>query len=64
VLPGLEFGEGEMDDFDCIVVGLGAHGSASVHELAKSGLRVLGIDAFPRSSHAHGSSHGRSRIIR
>ncbi len=53
-----------MSDYDCIVVGLGVHGSASVYELAKCGVKVLGIDAYPRSTYAHGSSHGRSRIIR
>jgi len=56
--------KGEMDEFDCIVIGLGAHGSASVHEISQAGAKVLGIEAYPRSSHEHGSSHGRSRIIR
>jgi sarcosine oxidase len=49
--------------FDVIVVGLGAMGSATVHQLAKRGHRVLGIDRFV-PPHAMGSSHGRSRIIR
>jgi sarcosine oxidase len=49
--------------FDVIVVGLGAMGSATVHQLAKNGHRVLGIDRFA-PPHAMGSSHGRSRIIR
>jgi sarcosine oxidase len=49
--------------FDVIVVGLGAMGSATVHQLAKRGHRVLGIDRFS-PPHAMGSSHGRSRIIR
>lgn len=49
--------------FDAIVVGLGAMGSAAVYQLAKRGIKVLGLD---RSSppHADGSSHGESRIIR
>lgn len=51
-------------NFDCIVVGIGGHGSSSLAHLAKRGERVLGLEKFPRSSHAHGSSHGRSRIIR
>ena len=52
-------------DYDCIVVGLGGHGSAAVAHLARrSGVRVLGLEKFPRASHSHGSSHGRSRIIR
>jgi sarcosine oxidase len=50
-------------DFDIIVVGLGAMGSAAAYHLALGGKRVLGIDRF-RPPHAHGSSHGRTRIIR
>src|SRR6266852_1640724 len=38
-------------------------GSAAVYELARRGLRVLGLDAFERG-HARGSSHGSSRAIR
>ena len=52
-----------MTSYDSIVVGLGAHGSATVAELARRGARVLGIDRFPRG-HELGSSVGRSRIIR
>ena len=49
--------------YDAIVVGLGAHGSSATYHLAKRGLRVLGIDRFPRG-HTLGSSGGLSRIIR
>lgn len=49
--------------FDAIVVGLGAHGSATTYQLAKSGARVLGLDQFS-PPHAHGSSHGDTRITR
>lgn len=53
-----------MDNtFDVIVVGLGAMGSATLHQLARRGLHVLGIDQFA-PPHALGSSHGKSRIIR
>jgi sarcosine oxidase len=52
-----------MPDFDVIVVGLGAMGSAAVYELARRGRRVLGIEAFS-PGHQLGSSHGESRIIR
>lgn len=38
-------------------------GSATLHTLARSGRRVLGIDRFA-PPHASGSSHGRTRIIR
>ena len=50
--------------YDYIVVGLGGHGSAAAAHLAKRGFRVLGLEKFARESHSHGSSHGRSRIIR
>jgi sarcosine oxidase len=49
--------------FDVIVVGLGAMGSATVHQLSARGVRVLGIEQFA-PGHARGSSHGRTRIIR
>ncbi|HET7699539.1 MAG TPA: N-methyl-L-tryptophan oxidase [Candidatus Limnocylindria bacterium] len=49
--------------YDAIVVGLGAHGSAAAYHLARRGLRVLGLEQFPRG-HTLGSSGGLSRIIR
>jgi len=49
--------------FDVIVVGLGAMGSATLHELARRGHRVLGVEQFA-PGHDRGSSHGKSRIIR
>lgn len=48
---------------DCIVIGLGGMGSAAVCHLAERGQRVLGIEQFA-PAHAHGSSHGTSRVIR
>lgn len=55
----------ESDDlYDVIVIGLGGHGSAAAAHLAKRGAKVLGLEQFSSESHAHGSSHGRSRIIR
>src|SRR5687768_2562484 len=48
---------------DVIVLGLGAMGSAAALQLAKRGLRVLGLDAYERG-HNRGSSHGHNRIIR
>jgi sarcosine oxidase len=48
---------------DVVVVGLGATGSLTVRELARRGVRVIGIDAH-HPPHHFGSSHGRSRIIR
>jgi sarcosine oxidase len=52
-----------VNNFDTIVVGLGAMGSAAVYQLAKRGNKVLGLDQFS-PPHANGSSHGESRIIR
>ncbi len=49
--------------YDAIVVGLGAMGSAAAHQLARRGLRVLGIEMF-RPGHDRGSSHGHHRLIR
>src|SRR3954468_9352643 len=49
--------------YDVAVIGLGAMGSATVHQLARRGQRVLGIEAFS-PGHQLGSSHGESRIIR
>lgn len=52
-----------MTTFDVIVVGLGGMGSAAVAHLAARGSRVLGLEQY-QPGHAHGSSHGRSRVIR
>lgn len=48
---------------DTIVVGLGGAGSATAYHLARSGSSVLGLEQFG-PVHAHGSSHGRTRIYR
>jgi sarcosine oxidase len=50
-------------DYDAIVVGLGALGSAAAYHLARRGKRVLGLEA-QQPGHTLGSSHGESRIIR
>ena len=49
--------------YGAIVIGLGAMGSATLYQLAKRGLNVLGIDQF-EPPHRLGSSHGLTRIIR
>jgi sarcosine oxidase len=50
-------------DCDVIVVGLGGMGSAAAYQLARRGLRVIGIEQFG-PAHTFGSSHGGSRIVR
>ena len=52
-----------VQKFDCIVIGIGGMGSATVHNLAKRGQKVLGLEKFD-IPHAEGSSHGVNRIIR
>ena len=52
-----------MAAFDVVVVGLGAMGSAALLNLARRGVRAVGIERFA-PGHDHGSSHGETRIIR
>ncbi len=52
-----------MDQFDVVVVGLGAVGSAALYQLSGTGKNVLGIDRFD-PPHTMGSSHGETRITR
>jgi monomeric sarcosine oxidase len=49
--------------YDAIVLGAGGVGSAALWQLARRGVRVLGIDRF-QPPHDRGSSHGQTRIIR
>src|SRR3954447_11813995 len=51
------------NEFDVIVVGVGAMGASTCWHLARRGVRVLGLDAFDIPN-ARGSSHGFSRMIR
>ena len=51
------------EQYNSIILGLGAMGSASVYQLAKRGARVLGIDQFS-PPHIMGSTHGDTRITR
>ena len=48
---------------DVVVVGAGIMGSATARALAGAGREVLLVEQF-RVGHEHGSSHGRSRIVR
>jgi sarcosine oxidase len=52
-----------MPQYDVIVVGLGAIGSAVLRVLAKRGVRALGIERHALG-HDKGSSHGETRMIR
>jgi monomeric sarcosine oxidase len=52
-----------MQTYDAIVLGTGGIGSAAVYELARRGVRALGIDRF-NPPHDKGSTHGQSRVIR
>lgn len=51
------------DLFDVIVVGLGSMGSATAYQLARRGVRVLGLEQFD-IPHSRGAGHGYSRVIR
>ena len=53
----------EGKNYDVIVIGCGAVGSAAMLHLAKAGRRVLGIDRF-QPPHRFGSTHGETRITR
>ena len=48
---------------DVVVIGLGAVGSATLYQLARRGIRAIGIDRY-HPPHDLGSSHGESRITR
>jgi sarcosine oxidase len=52
-----------MPHFDVVVCGLGVTGCAALHELARRGARVAGIEQFV-PGHDRGSSHGETRVIR
>jgi len=52
-----------MNQFDVVVCGLGAMGSAALYQLAGRGVRVLGLERFV-PGHDLGSSHGETRVIR
>jgi sarcosine oxidase len=52
-----------MNAPDVAIVGLGVHGAALAHELARRGVSVVGLDAFS-PPHDRGSTTGRTRITR
>jgi sarcosine oxidase len=52
-----------LRDWDVVVVGLGALGSAAARAAAMAGASVLGLEQF-ELGHARGASHDHARIIR
>jgi sarcosine oxidase len=52
-----------QSNYDAIVIGVGSMGSSTCYELAKRGLKVLGLEQFD-IPHELGSHSGQSRIIR
>ncbi|MDB5322546.1 MAG: Sarcosine oxidase [Phycisphaerales bacterium] len=50
-------------NYDVIVVGVGAMGASACWQLARRGVRMLGLEQFG-VGHALGSSHGHTRMIR
>jgi sarcosine oxidase len=52
-----------MKNYQTIIIGLGAMGSAAAYQLAKRGNAVLGIDQLT-PPHVLGSTHGETRITR
>ncbi len=52
-----------VEHYDVVVCGLGAMGSATAYQLARRGLRVLGLDTHA-PPHAWGSTHGDTRVTR
>ncbi|RIH83849.1 N-methyl-L-tryptophan oxidase [Calidithermus roseus] len=52
-----------MTTADVAVIGLGAMGSAALYQLARRGMKAIGIDRFD-PPHDRGSSHGETRITR
>jgi flavin-dependent dehydrogenase len=63
VAPSEAMNDADDRFYDVIVVGVGAHGSAAMYQVAKRGRSVLGLEKF-FPAHDRGSSHGLSRIIR
>jgi sarcosine oxidase len=52
-----------VSTYDVAVVGLGAAGAATLYQLARRGVSVIGIDRFS-PPHIYGSTHGDTRITR
>ncbi len=53
----------KKETYDCLVLGLGGMGSATLYALAQRGVRACGVEQLG-VAHDRGSSHGDTRIIR
>jgi sarcosine oxidase len=53
----------DQQTYEVIVVGIGGMGSATAWQLARRGVKVLGIEQF-HQGHDQGASHGDTRLIR
>src|SRR6478752_10649624 len=54
---------GRQEIYDVAVIGLGAMGAAALYQLAKRGIRAVGVDRHS-PPHDRGSTHGETRITR
>ena len=52
------------EHFDVCIIGGGVMGAAAAWRCASAGLTVILLEASPTPTHATGSSHGHSRIVR
>ena len=52
-----------MNDCEVIIVGVGGVGVSALLQLARRGVRVMGIDRYS-PPHSYGSSHGETRVTR
>jgi sarcosine oxidase len=52
-----------VSTYEVAVIGLGAAGAATLYQLARRGVRAVGIDRFS-PPHVYGSTHGDTRITR
>ena len=54
---------GRPETYDVAVIGLGAMGAAALYQLARRGVKAIGIDRHS-PPHDRGSTHGETRITR
>ena len=64
IKPTLTSKMGKPEEYDLIVVGLGPMGLSTCYHASKQGLKVLGLEKFPKSGHPGTSSVGYTRLWR